>query len=218
MQFFIDSADVEAIRAMNELSGLPEGVTTNPSLMLKAGGNVMEKLKEICAIVGGPVSVEVTAHDFETMMAQANALVKIADNICIKLPMTYDGLRACKELSLSGHKTNMTLCFSLTQAVLAAKANATFVSPFIGRLDDIGENGLGLIADIRRAYDLYDFKTKILAASIRRIEQIEGAIRSGADIVTAPPQLMRDMIKHPLTDKGIAAFEADWAKTGQTIE
>jgi len=216
MQFFIDSAEVNAIRALHAVMPV-EGVTTNPSLILKSGRKIDEALKEICAITGGPVSAEVTAEDYGGMMRQAESLARLADNICIKLPLTIDGLRACREIRAGGRKTNMTLCFSASQALLAAKANASFVSPFIGRLEDNGGDGLQLIADIRKIYAAYGYGTKILAASIRREEHISGAALAGADCATLPPQLMRDLVKHPLTDKGLAAFAADWAKTGQTI-
>ncbi|KAA6205702.1 MAG: fructose-6-phosphate aldolase [Candidatus Tokpelaia sp.] len=216
MQFFIDSAEVEEIRALNACMPV-EGVTTNPSLILKSGRKIEEVLEEICSLIGGPVSAEVTAEDYDNMMRQADILAKLADNICIKLPMTADGLRACREITANGHKTNMTLCFSANQALLAAKANAAFVSPFIGRLIDNGGDGLQLIADIRKIYDFYGFGTKILAASLREPGHVSGAALAGADCATLPPQLMRALVQHPLTDKGISAFAADWAKTGQII-
>lgn len=216
MQFFADSADISAIKALNEQLPI-EGVTTNPSLILKSGGKIAAVLGEICAAISGPVSAEVTADDYETMREEAPALAKIAANICVKLPMTYAGLRVCRELSGSGHKTNMTLCFSLPQALLAAKANAAYVSPFIGRLDDSGADGLALIGEIRRAYAFYGYKTKILAASVRSLAHISGAALMGADAITAPPQLLHDMVHHELTEKGLAGFKADWAKTGQNI-
>ena len=216
MKFFIDTANVEEIREANAL-GLLDGVTTNPSLIMKSGRDIMEVTKEICDLVDGPVSAEVTATEYADMMKEAAVLAKIADNICIKLPLTMDGLKACKALTSDGHKTNVTLCFSANQALLAAKAGATFVSPFIGRLDDMAVDGMDLIADIRIIYDNYDFQTEILAASIRTVEHVKQAALIGADVVTAPPATLKALVKHPLTDKGLAAFLADWAKTGQSI-
>lgn len=216
MKFFVDTADVKEIRELNEL-GLLDGVTTNPSLILKAGRDIMEVTKEICAIVDGPVSAEVTATDYAEMMREAAILAKIADNICIKLPLTLDGLKACKALTSDGHKTNVTLCFSANQALLAAKAGATFISPFIGRIDDIGIDGMELIAEIRQIYDNYDFRTEILAASIRTVNHVKQAALIGADVATVPPATLKALVKHPLTDKGLEMFLADWAKTGQKI-
>lgn len=214
MRLFIDSANIKDIRALNDMA-LVEGVTTNPSLILKSGRNMAEVLTEICAIVGGPVSAEVTASDYINIMRQADFLAKLAHNICIKLPITPDGLRACRDIVANGFTANMTLCFNLAQALPAAKANATFVSPFIGRLFDNGGDGIQLIADIRKIYDFYGFQTKILAASVRNAEQLSGAMLAGADCATLPPQLMRDLARHPLTDKGLAAFSADWEKRGR---
>ncbi|KAB2680228.1 MULTISPECIES: fructose-6-phosphate aldolase [Brucella/Ochrobactrum group] len=216
MKFFVDTADVKEIRELNDL-GLVDGVTTNPSLIAKSGRDILEVTKEICSIVKGPVSAEVTATDFDGMMKEAAVLSKLADNICIKVPLTLDGLRACKKLSSEGHKTNVTLCFSANQALLAAKAGATYISPFIGRLDDTGINGMELIAEIRTIYDNYDFRTEILAASVRTVNHVKEAALIGADVVTAPPATLKALVKHPLTDKGLEAFLADWAKTGQKI-
>lgn len=216
MKFFVDTADVKEIRELNEL-GLLDGVTTNPSLILKAGRDIREVTKEICGIVDGPVSAEVTATDYAEMMREAAVLAKIADNICIKLPLTLDGLKACKALTSEGHKTNVTLCFSANQALLAAKAGATFISPFVGRVDDIGLDGMELIAEIRQIYDNYDFKTEILAASIRTVNHVKQAALIGADVATVPPATLKALVKHPLTDKGLEMFLADWAKTGQKI-
>ncbi|MEK1852042.1 MAG: fructose-6-phosphate aldolase [Phyllobacterium sp.] len=216
MKFFVDTADVKEIRELNDL-GLLDGVTTNPSLILKSGGSIIEVTKEICSIVKGPVSAEVTATEYEQMMKEAAVLARIADNICIKVPLTLDGLKACKALRSDGHLVNVTLCFSANQALLAAKAGATFISPFIGRIDDIGIDGMELISEIRTIYDNYDYKTEILAASIRTVNHVKQAALIGADVITAPPATLRALVKHPLTDKGLEAFLADWAKTGQSI-
>lgn len=216
MKFFVDTAITEEIRELNDL-GLVDGVTTNPSLILKSGRDIIDVTKEICSLVDGPVSAEVTANDFDGMMRQADILSKIAENICIKLPLTWEGLKACKALTTKGLKTNLTLCFSANQALLAAKAGATYVSPFIGRLDDIGQNGIDLIGEIRTIFDNYDFTTKILAASIRTINHVKEAALIGADVATIPPSIMKILVKHPLTDKGLDIFLKDWAKTGQNI-
>src|SRR5690606_4941719 len=216
MKFFVDTADVKEIRELNDL-GLLDGVTTNPSLILKSGGNIAEVTKEICSIVSGPVSAEVVATEYEEMMREAAVLSKIADNICIKVPLTFDGLKACKALTSDGRLVNVTLCFSANQALLAAKAGATFISPFIGRIDDMGIDGMELIAEIRTIYDNYDFQTEILAASIRTVNHVKQAALIGADVATVPPATLRALVKHPLTDKGLEAFLADWAKTGQSI-
>jgi transaldolase len=216
MKFFVDTADVAEIRELNEY-GLLDGVTTNPSLIMKSGRDYKEVTKEICDIVDGPVSAEVTATDFDGMMREAGVLAKIADNICIKLPLTLDGLKACKALVSDGHQTNVTLCFSANQALLAAKAGASFISPFIGRLDDIHLDGMDLIREIRQIYDNYGFETEILAASVRTANHVRDAALIGADVVTAPPATLKALVKHPLTDKGLEAFLADWAKTGQKI-
>ena len=216
MKFFVDTADVKEIRELNDL-GLLDGVTTNPSLILKAGRDIAEVTKEICGIVDGPVSAEVTAIEYSEMMKQAKVLARIADNVCIKVPLTLDGLKACKAITSEGRQVNVTLCFSANQALLAAKAGATFISPFIGRIDDVGIDGMELIAEIRTIYDNYDFKTEILAASIRTVNHVKQAAIIGADVVTAPPATLKALVKHPLTDKGLEQFLADWAKTGQTI-
>lgn len=216
MKFFVDTADVNEIRELHEY-GLLDGVTTNPSLIMKAKRPMLEVIKEICNVVDGPVSAEVTAVEFKDMMREADILSKIADNIAIKVPLTLDGLKACKALTSDGRMVNVTLCFSANQALLAAKAGATFISPFIGRLDDINIDGMELIADIRAIYDNYDFNTEILAASIRSANHVKQAAIIGADVATVPPAVLKDLVKHPLTDKGLDAFLADWAKTGQKI-
>ena len=216
MKFFVDTADVAAISELNDL-GIIDGVTTNPSLILKSGRDILEVTKEICDLVSGPVSAEVVALDAETMIAQGRKLAKIADNIAVKVPLTWDGLRACKVLSDEGKTVNVTLCFSPNQALLAAKAGATFISPFIGRMDDINLDGMQVIADIRTIYDNYGFETQILAASIRSVNHMSQAALIGADVATAPPNVIKAMANHPLTDKGLDAFMSDWAKTGQKI-
>ena len=216
MKFFVDTADVEKIAELNE-TGLLDGVTTNPSLIAKSGRDFIEVTKEICGIVDGPVSAEVTALDFGMMMKEADKLSEIAENVCIKLPMTLDGLKACKKLTSNGIKTNVTLCFSANQALLAAKAGATFVSPFIGRLDDMAQDGMDLIRSIRIIYDNYGFKTEILAASIRTVEHVRISALIGADVATIPPEILKKLVQHPLTDKGIDAFLKDWETTGQRI-
>ena len=216
MKFFVDTADVAAISELNDL-GMIDGVTTNPSLILKSGRDILEVTKEICDLVSGPVSAEVVALDAETMIAQGRKLAKIADNIAVKVPLTWDGLKACKVLSGEGKTVNVTLCFSPNQALLAAKAGATFISPFIGRMDDINLDGMQVIADIRTIYDNYGFETQILAASIRSVNHMSQAALIGADVATAPPNVIKAMANHPLTDKGLDAFMSDWAKTGQKI-
>lgn len=216
MKFFVDTADVGEIRELNDL-GLIDGVTTNPSLIMKSGRDIREVTKEICSIVDGPVSAEVAATEYDAMMKEAAVLAKIADNICIKLPLTLDGLKACRALTSDGHQTNVTLCFSANQALLAAKAGATFISPFIGRLDDIAIDGMDLIREIRQIYDNYGFETEILAASIRTVNHVREAALIGADVATIPASTIKSLVKHPLTDKGLDAFLADWKKTGQTI-
>ncbi|WP_375685424.1 fructose-6-phosphate aldolase [Bartonella sp. TT110JLCBS] len=216
MKFFVDSANIEEIQELQNLS-LVDGVTTNPSLILKSGRNILDVTKEICALVSGPVSAEVAATQFEDMMKEAAVLAKVADNICIKLPLTLNGLKACKALTKEGLKTNLTLCFSANQALLAAKAGATFVSPFIGRLDDCGNNGSELLHEIRTIYDNYNFETQILAASIRTVNHVKEAALSGADVATVPPTVLKALVKHPLTDKGLQIFLDDWKKTGQNI-
>ena len=216
MKFFVDTADIGEIRELNE-AGLIDGVTTNPSLILKAGRPMKDVIADICAAVEGPVSAEVTALTAEEMVREGKILAEIASNVCIKLPLTLDGLKACKHLTDEGFETNVTLCFSATQALLAAKAGATYVSPFIGRLDDININGMDLIADIRRIFDNYDFETQILAASIRTLNHVREAALIGADVATVPTSTLRALVKHPLTDKGLETFLSDWKKSGQTI-
>lgn len=216
MKFFVDTAEIDAIAELNDL-GMVDGVTTNPSLILKSGRNILEVTKEICDLVDGPVSAEVVALEADAMIAEGRKLAEIADNITIKLPLTWDGLKACKVLSGEGRMVNVTLCFSGNQALLAAKAGATFVSPFIGRLDDINLDGMDLIQDIRTIYDNYGFETQILAASIRSPNHVLDAARIGADVMTAPPEVIKKLASHPLTDKGLEQFMADWKKTGQNI-
>lgn len=208
MKFFVDTAEIDAIAELNDL-GMVDGVTTNPSLIKKSGRDIIEVTKEICELVEGPVSAEVTATDAETMIAEGRKLAEIAENIAVKVPLTWDGLQACKTLTGEGKMVNVTLCFSANQALLAAKAGATFISPFIGRLDDINLDGMDLIADIRDIYDNYGFETQILAASIRNANHILESARIGADVITAPPAVIKAMVNHPLTDKGLAAFLAD---------
>ena len=216
VKFFVDTADTAEIRDL-AASGLVDGVTTNPSLIHKAGRDFLEVVKEICGIVEGPVSAEVVALDFPTMMKEAEVLRKIADNVAVKVPLTIDGLKTCKALTGDGTMVNVTLCFSANQALLAAKAGATFISPFVGRHDDVGFDGMQLIADIRLIYDNYDYATEILVASVRHPVHVLEAAKIGADVMTAPPAVIRQLVRHPLTDKGIEGFLADWAKTGQTI-
>ena len=216
MKFFVDTADVAAIAELNE-TGMVDGVTTNPSLIKKSGRDILEVTREICSIVSGPVSAEVTATDAETMVTEGRKLVEIADNIAVKVPLTWDGLKACKVLSAEGHMVNVTLCFSANQALLAAKAGATFISPFIGRLDDINLDGMELIEDIRTIYDNYGFETQILAASIRSANHILDCARIGADVITAPPAVIKAMVTHPLTDKGLEVFLADIKSAGIKI-
>ncbi|MCX8475059.1 MAG: fructose-6-phosphate aldolase [Sphingomonas sp.] len=217
MKFFADTADTADIRDLAD-AGLLDGVTTNPSLIHKAGRDFLEVVAEICRIVPGkPVSAEVVALDYEGMMREAEVVRKIADNIAVKVPLTIDGLKTCKALTDDGTMVNVTLCFSANQALLAAKAGATFVSPFVGRHDDNGFDGMQLISDIRLIYDNYDFSTEILVASVRHPIHVLEAARIGADVMTAPPAVIRQLVKHPLTDKGIEGFLADWAKTGQKI-
>src|SRR5688572_15183947 len=216
MKFFADTADIADIRALAD-SGLLDGVTTNPSLIKKSGRDFVEVVREISGICPGPVSAEVVALDHATMMKEAEVLRKVADNIAIKVPLTPDGLKTCKALSDDGTMVNVTLCFSANQALLAAKAGASFISPFVGRHDDIGYPGMELIADIRLIYDNYDFGTEILVASIRSPIHIHDSAKIGADVITAPPSVIRQLFRHPLTDNGIKAFLADWEKTGQKI-
>jgi len=216
MKFFVDTAEVDDIAEL-QTTGLLDGVTTNPSLIYKSGRDFKQVIAEICEIVSGPVSAEVAALDVDGMIAEGEHLAKIAANVTIKIPMTIDGLKACRHFTSKDIKTNVTLCFSANQALLAAKAGATFVSPFIGRLDDINLAGMELIADIRTIYDNYAFTTQILAASIRNVNHVSEAALSGADVATIPPGIIRKMYNHPLTDRGLKAFEKDWASTGQKI-
>jgi len=216
MKFFADTAEIADIRELQD-TGLLDGVTTNPSLVKKSGRDFIEVVKEIASVCPGPVSAEVVALDHAGMMKEAETLRKIADNIAIKVPLTIDGLKSCKALTGDGTMVNVTLCFSANQALLAAKAGATFISPFVGRLDDIGQPGIELIADIRMIYDNYDFATQILVASVRNPIHILDSAKLGADVMTAPPSVIRQMFKHPLTENGIAAFLKDWEATGQKI-
>jgi transaldolase len=216
MKFFVDTADVAEIKELAD-AGLLDGVTTNPSLIAKSGRKFKDVIKEICDIVPGPVSAEVTALDAKEMVREGNELRKIAKNVTVKVPLTLDGLKACKALSSDGSMVNVTLCFSANQALLAAKAGATFISPFVGRLDDIHIDGMDLIADIRQIYDNYNYKTEVLVASVRTANHVKQAALLGADVVTAPAAVLKGLVKHPLTDKGIESFLSDWKKTGQTI-
>jgi transaldolase len=216
MKFFADTADVAELRELKDL-GLLDGVTTNPSLIAKSGRKFTEVIAEICSFVEGPVSAEVAALDFDGMMKEANVLRKIAKNVTVKVPLTLEGLKACRVLSGDGTMVNVTLCFSPNQALLAAKAGATFISPFVGRLDDIHQDGMDLIAEIRQIYDNYDYDTNILVASVRTANHIKEAALIGADYATAPAAVLKSLVKHPLTDKGIEQFLADWKKTGQSI-
>ena len=217
MQFFVDSADLDAIKDL-AATGMVDGVTTNPSLVAKSGRDFKELIGEICDLVNGPVSAEVTALEADAMLAEADELLAIADNVCIKVPLTWDGLKATRTLADRGKKVNVTLCFSANQALLAAKAGAAYISPFVGRLDDIAADGMGLIADIRQIYDNYpDLETEILVASVRSPEHMRQSALIGADVATLPPEVLRALITHPLTDKGLETFLADWQKTGQSI-
>ena len=216
MKFFADTAEITDIQEL-AATGLLDGVTTNPSLIAKSGRDFKEVTREICALTTGPVSAEVVALDHDTMMKEAEILRKIADNVAVKVPLTLDGLKTCRKLTDDGTMVNVTLCFSANQALLAAKAGATFISPFVGRHDDVGYPGMELIADIRLIYDNYDFATEILVASVRNPIHVHDAAKLGADIMTAPPAVLRQLAKHVLTDKGIESFLADWAKTGQSI-
>ena len=216
MKFFVDSADLDAIAELNDI-GLVDGVTTNPSIIAKSGRDFKEVIKEICNITDGHVSGEVVAMEADKMIEEGRALRKIAANVCVKLPLTMDGLKACSTLSREGTPTNVTLCFSPNQALLAAKCGATYISPFIGRLDDLSLDGMELIEDIRTIYDNYGFETEILAASIRNANHVKECAIVGADVMTAPPNVIKGLANHALTDKGLAAFMEDWEKTGQTI-
>ncbi|HRK43744.1 MAG TPA: fructose-6-phosphate aldolase [Gemmobacter sp.] len=216
MKFFVDTADVDAIRELHDL-GMVDGVTTNPSIILKSGRDIMEVTREICSITSGPVSAEVVSMNADAMIAEGRKLAEIAENITVKVPLTWDGLKACKVLSGEGKMVNVTLCFSVNQALIAAKAGATFISPFIGRLDDINLDGMELISDIRQVYDNYGFETQILAASVRSANHVAQCALVGADVMTAPPAVIKGLANHVLTDKGLEQFEKDWAKTGQKI-
>ena len=216
MKFFVDTAEIDEIRELNDL-GMVDGVTTNPSLIRKSGRDILEVTKEICEIVSGPVSAEVTAIESDQMIAEGIKLAEMADNIAVKVPLTWEGLKACKSLSGLGHMVNVTLCFSPNQALLAAKVGATFISPFIGRLDDINLDGLDLIGDIRLIYDNYGYDTQILAASIRTVNHVTQSALLGADVMTAPPSVIKSLASHPLTDKGLAAFLVDIEQAGQKI-
>ena len=216
MKFFVDSANIEEITKLKNL-GLADGVTTNPSLILKAGRNFQSIAKDICELIEGPVSLEVSSVSIDQMRAEAEKLRVISENVVVKLPMTWNGLKVCRDLANSGIKVNMTLCFTANQAILAAKAGAEFVSPFVGRLDDTKIDGVGLIKEIRTIYDNYSFRTKILAASIRSLEHIKNCAIAGAEAVTAPPVILRELVNHPLTDKGLEIFSSDWEKSNQKI-
>jgi transaldolase len=216
MKFFIDTADLTEIKSLAS-SGLLDGVTTNPSLVAKSGRDFKEVIKEICSVVPGPVSAEVAGTEYDQIMAEARVLRKIADNVCVKVPLTPDGLRACSHLRSDGTMVNVTLCFSAAQALLAAKSGASFISPFVGRVDDIGWDGMQLISDIVDIYNNYDFKTEVLVASVRGPNHVIEAAKMGAHVATLPPAVLRSLFSHPLTDKGLTTFLADWAKTGQKI-
>jgi transaldolase len=216
MKFFVDTAEISEIRDLNAL-GLVDGVTTNPSLVKKSGRDFIEVIREICDEIEGPVSAETVALDYEGMMAEGRKLAQLAPNIAVKFPLTWDGLKACRALSDEGRMVNVTLCFSANQALLAAKAGATFISPFVGRLDDINLDGMELIRDVRTIYDNYGYETEILAASIRSVNHVREAALIGADIVTAPAAVLRKLADHPLTENGLTAFLKDWSATGQKI-
>jgi transaldolase len=216
MKFFVDTAEISEIRELNAL-GLVDGVTTNPSLVKKSGRDFIEVIREICDEVEGPVSAETVSLDFDGMMAEGRKLAQLAPNIAVKVPLTWDGLKACRALADEGRMVNVTLCFSANQALLAAKAGATFISPFVGRLDDINSDGMDLIREIRQIYDNYGFETEILAASIRTVNHVKEAALIGADVITAPAGVLRKLADHPLTENGLAAFLKDWSATGQKI-
>lgn len=216
MQLFVDTAEIPVLKELAE-TGLVDGVTTNPSLIAKSGRNFLETVAEICAFIPGPVSAEVAATDAKTMIAEGEKLAKIAPNVVVKIPLTWDGLKACRAFSDQGIQTNVTLCFSAVQAMMAAKAGATFISPFVGRLDDHGADGVDLLHEIRAVYDQYEFDTEILAASLRNQAHVKAAALAGADCATLPPDVFRALVKHPLTDRGLETFISDWAKTGQSI-
>ncbi|WP_167644868.1 fructose-6-phosphate aldolase [Mameliella alba] len=216
MKFFVDTANIDDIKELNDY-GLLDGVTTNPSLIAKSGRDFKEVIAEICKVVAGPVSAEVAAMDFDGMVAEGEHLAKIADNVVIKLPLTLDGLKACRHFTAKGIKTNVTLCFAANQALLAAKVGATYISPFVGRLDDLNIDGMELIHEIRTIFDNYGFKTEILAASIRSANHVKEAAIAGADVATIPPGVIKGLAAHTLTDKGLDQFAKDWAATGQSI-
>ena len=216
MKFFVDTADIDAIRELSD-TGLLDGVTTNPSLIAKSGRDFLEVIAEICAITAGPVSAEVSANDSEGMIAEGTKLASIADNIVIKLPLTMEGLKACSHFTKIGVKTNVTLCFSINQALLAAKVGATYISPFVGRLDDINLDGMQLIRDIRNVYDNYGFESQILTASVRSSNHVSEAALAGSDVATIPPNVIQELLKHPLTASGLEKFNSDWDATGQSI-
>ena len=217
MKFFVDTADISEIKDLAS-TGLLDGVTTNPSLIAKAGKPFIPLIEEICGIIKGPVSAEVASTDYETMRKEAHKLAKIADNVAVKVPLTPAGLKVCKELSDAGTMVNVTLCFSAAQAILAAKAGASFISPFVGRLDDIGADGLSLMSDIVTIYNNYDdFTTEVLVASVRNPIHIIESAKMGAHVMTGPASVIKMLYNHPLTDKGLAAFVEDWKKTGQSI-
>lgn len=216
MKLFLDTANINEITDLNK-TGMVDGITTNPSLIAKSGRNIIQTIEEICGIVSGPVSAEVTATDYDGMMREGARLAEIASNVTVKLPLTVDGLRACASLSEDNIMVNVTLCFSTAQALLAAKAGASFISPFVGRLDDIGADGMNLISEIAEIYANYDYSTEILVASVRGVQHVVDAALIGADVATIPPKIMSQMYKHPLTDKGLADFLSDWESTGQSI-
>ena len=216
MKLFLDTADINEITDLNK-TGMVDGITTNPSLIAKSGRNIIQTIEKICGIVSGPVSAEVTATDYDGMMREGARLAEIASNVAVKLPLTVDGLRACASLSEDNIMVNVTLCFSAAQALLAAKAGASFISPFVGRLDDIGADGMNLISEIAEIYANYDYSTEILVASVRGVQHVVDAALIGADVATIPPKIMSQMYKHPLTDKGLADFLSDWESTGQSI-
>jgi len=216
MKIFLDTADIAQIEALLD-TGMIDGVTTNPSLIAKSGGDIKQTIAKICDLVDGPVSAEVTATDVDTMMAEADVLSAIAPQVAVKVPLTKEGLIVCRRLSKRDIMVNVTLCFSAGQALLAAKAGASFISPFVGRLDDLGADGMNLIADICTIYDHYDFDTQILVASARNPQHVVDAALLGADVITLPPAIIDQLYKHPLTDKGLSAFLEDWKKTGQSI-
>ena len=216
MQFFLDGSDIEKIKKFSDL-GLIDGVTTNPSIILKSGKNMIEVISKLASIVSGSISAEVSALDSEKMVEEGIKLSQIAENVTVKLPITWDGLEACNSLSQKGISVNMTLCFSASQALLAAKSGAEYVSPFIGRLDDLNLDGADLISDIKLIYSNYNFSTKVLAASIRTINHVKQCALLGADVATIPIDIFEKLVKHPLTDSGLSQFTADWEKTGQSI-